>query len=275
MKTFFKIIVIMVLVFLLGGVGRVSWLCYKEPSLVRAFFAQTELTFKDESQSVEWDPHYPKVIAPTVSLKKLLSEARIKRMRLRRSAAIEFVASWRGLSRPTALVVNISTFAGPYDKGVGKNELGSIFKKKLRSIDPTKIRGMAWFMTDFSEENPNSPIKVPSVETWLGGGAKTLKERIANANKALGENYVVMVTSLDESGRVIAGPFEVILADRGPNTRFEKPRADAFWKTWNDLGVLDSTEHPNSDDHKVNLVVQIVHKDNLKLQLPSRDITMN
>ena len=102
MKAFFKIIVIIVLLFILGGVGRISWLCIKEPNLVRDFFSQTESSsFKDESKIII-DPHHPKVIAPTVSLKKLLSESRIKRMRLRRSAARSsttlVIEGWLGTS---------------------------------------------------------------------------------------------------------------------------------------------------------------------------------
>lgn len=263
-----KYLTIVIVLFFIGAGASLTKLWVKSPESVRIFFG-----YASSSESVKptlprvivrvvgfVKPTLPKVVAPTADRDKLISEARIKYMRNRRAKAKEFVAFMRGLNRPVSMVVNISTFGGHKDTGVTKKETGSIIKVKLRSIDVKSVRGMAWWMPEFSDENPNSPIKVPSVETWLGKGAKTEKGRISNANMAL-LNYDAEITSLDENGRIIEGPLRVTLYDRGPNTRFDKERADAFEKTWSDLGVLDATVDPNSDDHKVNLVVRLVPKE--------------
>jgi len=188
-----------------------------------------------------------------------MSQVRIKRMCARRAAAKEFLEMQSGLCRPTAIVANITYFGGSNDKVVRSGEKGSVSGKRLRSVDTKSVRGMAWFMPNYSEENPNSPIKVPSVETWLGGEGKTLAQRIANANKEL-KNYFVELSVLDDKGYLVGGPLMVEIHDRGPSTSFDNPRVDGFWKTWNDLGILDNTKRPNSDSHKVNLVVRLVPK---------------
>lgn len=233
-------------------------------SLISGDEESTELSLRDNSVLVEYVPPVrPKVTVVTQNRDELVSQARIKYMRVRRAAAKEFVASQQGLSRPTAIVVNLSKFAGSADKVVKKKETGSVSKKTLRLIDTKKVSGIAWFMPEFSEENPNSPIKVPSVEKWLGGDGKTLAQRIGNSNRAL-VNYFAMISVLDESGRLIAGPLPVEIHDRGPSTSFKNPRADAFHKTWADLGVLDATKYPNSDNHRVNLVVSLVPKNQVE-----------
>lgn len=253
------LIIFLSCVFVAGIVLIKLWI--ESPESIRILFDMpTESPLRDNSTLVEYvSPGLPSVQVVTVDRKKLLSDARIKYMRKRREEAKKFVDHMKSLNRPTAIVVNLTTFGSASDFKVGKNEKGSVSRVKLRTVNTKKVRGMAWFMPEYSEENPDSPIKVPSVETWLGGGAKTQEERIANANKALA-NYVVEVTSLDESGRIIAGPMEVIPTDRGPNTRFKNPRADAYYKTWSDLGVIDKTLDPNSDDHKVTLVVSLIPK---------------
>jgi hypothetical protein len=275
MKKFFYIALIL---FFIGAGFVLVRLYVKSPESFRILVGcPTELPLRDNSALVQYiPPGKPKVTVVTVDIEKLMSEARIKYMRNRRAEAKKFVEYMKGLNRPTATVVNISTFGGKKDDHLKEGETASISGLVLSSINTKVVGGMAWFMPDYSEENPKSPIKVPSVETWLGGDGKTLKQRIENANKAL-KNYFVEVTVLDEKGHIVSGPHFVEPHDRGPSTEFEKPRADMFEKTCVDLGILDYANKPNCENHRVNLVMRLVPKSEVlfsesggeEFQLPS------
>ncbi len=273
MKTFFKIIVIMVLVFLLGGVGRVSWLCYKEPSLVRAFFAQTELTFKDESkEAVQWDPHHPKVVVHTVSIDDLMVEAYEQKRIADDLLCQEEHDKMFGLTKITEFVAGPTCFGGWEDSGVGLLEKASVSGEFLKYVNPYERVYIAWFMPGVNEDNKESPYDFPNVEKYLGGDSKKLKERIANTNIAL-RDYVAQVTYIDKFGNRITVLAEII--DRGPgsSTRFDGSRKL--------MALLGLTKHihdssPDNPEHRVKFQIRLIHKDNLKLQqLPSRELTMN
>lgn len=218
---------------------------------------EPEIVFQDRSVIIPDRSGLPKVYAPSVSFEQIRSEARIKYMRERRAKAKEMVSLWQGLERPTAVVVNPATYGGPDDDGVTSKEPAVILGILAKEIEVKKPY-IVWFLPEQSEENPNSPIKVPSVETWLGGEG-SLKDKIGEANKKL-KDFFVEVTSLDESGRVIAGPILAIPADRGPSTIFENPRIDLTIGLARDLKIEESLRNPNSPECQVTLVLRLVPK---------------
>ncbi len=267
------VIVFLSYAFVVGAVLLRHWI--KSPESVRIFFGMpTELPLRDNSTLVKYvSPGLPNVQVVTVDRKKLLSEARIKYMRNRRATAKARVEEWSGVERPTAFDSNHSWFGGRYDlKGVSRNEEGSISKKRLRLEDHNDLY-VAWFMPGMDQDNPDSPIKVPSVEKLLGGEFKSLKEQIEAANKKM-PDYLVEITILDHMGWILEGPVYARPIDRGPNTGFKNHRVDTSFGVCKALNIEASLRDPNSDDCKVTFLIRLVHKDKVQddgdeINLPS------
>lgn len=162
------------------------------------------------------------------------------------------------VGKPYRTQVYMTVFGGSGDSVLKKNtqnQIGSVSKKSLMTLDSTTDKYISWPMP-----NTQALLGLPNVEQCFGPKTESWKgERIARANEALNDHELeISYTDANGNKNTVRG---VQIVTRGPA---EKDIIDASQRVWNELGLGEASKKTKSEQTPVTLEITLVSKQSPK-----------